>query len=41
MRLIGADGEQLGVVEIQDALKRAVESALDLVEVSPQAVPPV
>jgi len=41
VRLIGAEGEQLGVVEIQEALKRAVESGLDLVEVAPQAAPPV
>lgn len=41
VRLIGAEGEQLGVVEIQDALKRATEVGLDLVEVSPQSAPPV
>ena len=41
VRLIGALGEQFGVVEIQEALKRAMEQGLDLVEVSPQSVPPV
>lgn len=41
MRLIGSEGDQLGVVEIQEALKRATEQGLDLVEVSPQASPPV
>lgn len=41
VRLIGPEGDQLGVVEIQEALKKAVEHGLDLVEVSPQAVPPV
>jgi translation initiation factor IF-3 len=41
VRLIGADGEQVGVVEIRDALSRAESSGLDLVEISPQANPPV
>ena len=41
MRLIGADGEQLGIVEIADALKRAQEADLDLVEVAPGSKPPV
>ncbi len=41
MRLIGADGEQLGIVEINDALKRAQEADLDLVEVAPGSKPPV
>ncbi len=41
VRLIGADGEQLGVVEINDALKRAQEADLDLVEVAPNSKPPV
>ena len=41
MRLIGPEGDQFGVVETPEALKRAVEYGLDLVEVSPQAVPPV
>jgi len=41
VRLIGADGEQLGIVEIDDALKRAQEAELDLVEVAPGSKPPV
>lgn len=41
MRLIGADGTQLGVVSLQDALNKSWEVGLDLVEVSSQAVPPV
>ena len=41
VRLIGADGEQLGVVEINEALKRAQEADLDLVEVAPDSKPPV
>ena len=39
--MIGAKGEQEGVVAIDLALKKAVEAALDLVEVAPQANPPV
>jgi translation initiation factor IF-3 len=41
VRLIGAEGEQLGVVPTRDALKISEESGLDLVEVSPEAKPPV
>ncbi|MFL5900235.1 MAG: translation initiation factor IF-3 [Solirubrobacterales bacterium] len=41
VRLIGADGEQLGIVEIDDALKRAQDADLDLVEVAPGSKPPV
>ncbi len=41
VRLIGADGNQIGVVSISEALRRAEESNLDLVEISPSAVPPV
>jgi translation initiation factor IF-3 len=39
--LIGADGEQLGIVPFFDALRKAEESGLDLVEVAPQARPVV
>jgi translation initiation factor IF-3 len=39
--LIGANGEMVGVVPIKQALQMAEESELDLVEVAPQAVPPV
>ena len=38
---MGADGEQIGVVPIEDAQKRAEEAELDLVEVAPNAEPPV
>lgn len=41
MRLIDADGGQVGVVSIQEALKKAEEAGYDLVEMSPQAKPPV
>lgn len=41
IRLIDADGEQLGVVSLAEAKDRAQESELDLVEVAPQARPPV
>jgi translation initiation factor IF-3 len=41
VRLIGADGEQLGIVDTPDALKRAQEADLDLVEVAPNSKPPV
>jgi translation initiation factor IF-3 len=41
VRLISADGAQVGVMPTKEALTRAVEANLDLVEVAPQAVPPV
>ena len=41
MRLISDDGEQIGIVSIDDARTRAEESGLDLVEVAPDARPPV
>jgi translation initiation factor IF-3 len=41
VRLIGAEGNQLGVVPIQKALEIASQNELDLVEVAPQASPPV
>jgi translation initiation factor IF-3 len=41
VRLIGADGENVGVVSIDQALKMAREAELDLVEVSGNATPPV
>lgn len=41
VRLIGQDGEQLGVISIRDALAKAEELGLDLVEVAPGANPPV
>ena len=39
--MVGSDGEQVGVVSLQEAFDRADEEGLDLVEVSPQAEPPV
>ena len=41
VRLIGAEGEQYGVVQTTDAKRRAQEARLDLVEVAPHARPPV
>ncbi|WP_080371888.1 translation initiation factor IF-3, partial [Vibrio cholerae] len=41
VRLTGADGESVGIVSIQEALATAEESGLDLVEISPNAEPPV
>jgi translation initiation factor IF-3 len=41
VRLIGADGEQLGIVDTAEALKRAQDADLDLVEVAPNNKPPV
>ena len=41
VRVVGEAGEQLGVLATPDALKRAEEAGLDLVEVAPTAVPPV
>ncbi len=41
MRLIGADGEQVGVVPIEEAQRAAREAGLDLVEVAATARPPV
>jgi translation initiation factor IF-3 len=39
--LIDANGEQLGIVSIKEALKKAEEAGMDLVEIAPQATPPV
>ncbi|MBQ2518137.1 MAG: translation initiation factor IF-3, partial [Clostridia bacterium] len=41
VRLIGEDGEQLGVVSIAVAMRAAEERGLDLVKIAPQANPPV
>jgi translation initiation factor IF-3 len=41
VRLIGSDGEQVGIVPTDEALKRAQDEDLDLVEVAPDAKPPV
>ena len=41
MRLIGAEGEQIGVMSSRDAMVHAQEAGLDLVEISPNVSPPV
>lgn len=41
LRVIGEDGEQLGIMSRQDALKIAEDAGVDLVEISPNADPPV
>jgi translation initiation factor IF-3 len=41
LRVIGADGSQLGIMEVDVALRTAEELGLDLVEVAPMARPPV
>jgi translation initiation factor IF-3 len=41
VRVIGADGSQLGIMEVDTALRMADEAGLDLVEVAPTARPPV
>ena len=41
VRLIGENGEQMGIVSSDEALRIAEERGLDLVKISPQAVPPV
>jgi translation initiation factor IF-3 len=41
VRLVGPDGAQIGILSTQDALRRAQELDLDLVEVAPNANPPV
>lgn len=41
VRLIGADGEQIGIIAGKEALRMASEKSLDLVKIAPQAKPPV
>jgi translation initiation factor IF-3 len=41
IRLIGSEGEQLGIVSLRQAQQAAEEAELDLVEISPTAKPPV
>ena len=41
VRLIGSDGEQLGIMSARDAMKLAREAELDLVKIAPNAKPPV
>ena len=41
VRLVGEEGEQLGIISAREALDKAVDQGLDLVKISPTAVPPV
>ena len=41
LRVIGAEGENFGVISFKEALDKAREAGLDLIEISPKAVPPV
>jgi translation initiation factor IF-3 len=41
VRLIGSDGQQLGIMPTQEAMDKAIQEALDLVEVAPNSDPPV
>jgi translation initiation factor IF-3 len=41
VRLVGADGEQIGVVSLEEAQTIAEQASMDLVEIAPQAEPPV
>jgi len=41
VRVVGPDGEQLGILMIEEAIEKARNSELDLVEVAPNADPPV
>ncbi|MDX1946617.1 MAG: translation initiation factor IF-3, partial [Pirellulaceae bacterium] len=41
MRVIGAEGEQLGIIPVDQALLKARDAGLDLVEVAPNERPPV
>ena len=41
LRVIGAEGENGGVISLQEALQRAHDAGLDLIEISPKANPPV
>jgi translation initiation factor IF-3 len=41
LRVIGPEGENFGVLSLEEAMKKAEELSLDLIEISPNAVPPV
>lgn len=41
VRLTGVDGEQIGIVSLREAIEKAEEAGVDLVEISPNAEPPV
>ncbi len=41
VQVIGSDGENLGILNLNDAISRAKDIGLDLIEISPNAKPPV
>ncbi len=41
LRVLGPEGENFGVISLEEALKKSADMALDLIEISPNAVPPV
>ena len=41
VRLVGSEGEQLGIMSLADAMRIATDRSLDLVKIAPQAIPPV
>ncbi|HMO78974.1 MAG TPA: translation initiation factor IF-3 [Candidatus Paceibacterota bacterium] len=41
LRVIGQDGENLGVISLEEAIKNAQSAGLDLIEISPNSVPPI
>ena len=41
VRLVGVEGDQLGIVSVQEAMRLAEEAEVDLVEIAPMAEPPV
>ena len=41
MQVIGSDGDNLGILNLQDAINRAKDEGLDLIEIAPNAKPPV
>jgi translation initiation factor IF-3 len=41
LRVFGPEGENMGVIALKDALVKAREMGLDLIEISPRAIPPV
>ncbi|HVV38887.1 MAG TPA: translation initiation factor IF-3 [Candidatus Paceibacterota bacterium] len=41
VRVIGPEGENIGVIPLSEAIQRAQDAGLDLIEISPNAVPPV
>ena len=41
MQVIGSGGDNLGILNLQDAINRAKDEGLDLIEIAPNAKPPV